>query len=127
MIETNFTERKIEIQAYLENSLLPFWLDRLGKLDNGGFVTHFDQYGNDTVRIRTEGGTAVLNNVSGIEKLKDFGQIQELRLLKEADPQQILADILSRTTVQHFELVNPSLHDIFIRIAGPEAREVNHA
>ena len=86
-----------------------------------------DQYGNDTVRIRTEGGTAVLNNVSGIEKLKDFGQIQELRLLKEADPQQILADILSRTTVQHFELVNPSLHDIFIRIAGPEAREVNHA
>jgi ABC-type uncharacterized transport system ATPase subunit len=34
---------------------------------------------------------------------------------------------MSRTRVRRFEIAKPSLHDIFVRIAGPEAREVNHA
>ena len=37
-----------EAQEYLETKLLPFWLDRCKDDENGGFITHFDKYGNDT-------------------------------------------------------------------------------
>jgi len=37
-----------ESKQYLENKLLPFWLDRCKDLKNGGFITHFDKDGNDT-------------------------------------------------------------------------------
>ena len=86
-----------------------------------------DQYGNDTIRVRVEGGTGVLQNLKGVEKINDFGQVQELRMTPACDPQDVLAAILSRTRVKHFDVVRPSLHDIFLRIAGPEAREVAHA
>ena len=46
---------------------------------------------------------------------------------QECDPQDILSKILSRTRVSSFDIVKPSLHDIFVRIAGPEAEEVNNA
>jgi ABC-2 type transport system ATP-binding protein len=59
--------------------------------------------------------------------MNDYGQAQELRLSPDGDPHAILQAILERTRVQSFEIVKPSLHDIFIRIAGSEAKEVEHA
>ncbi|MBU1950259.1 MAG: ATP-binding cassette domain-containing protein [Candidatus Eisenbacteria bacterium] len=84
-------------------------------------------YGHDTVRIRSEGGASVLEGIPGVERIQDFGKMQELRMVKETDPQKVLAEIISRTRVDRFEVARPSLHDIFIRIAGPEAKEVSHA
>jgi ABC-2 type transport system ATP-binding protein len=75
-------------------------------------------YGNDTVRIRTEGGLSALSDLEGIETVNDFGQMQELRLRRDIDSQQILATLLTRTRVWSFEVAKPSLHDIFVRIAG---------
>lgn len=85
-----------------------------------------DEYGNDTIRVRTEAGASQLDGVKGVEKVSDFGKVQELRISPDHDPQTILADIIARTRVYSFELTRPSLHDIFLRIAGPDAREVNH-
>ena len=47
-----------------------------------------------------------------------------------ANPQAILKQLTELGTIEHFELARPSLHDIFVRIAGPEAVEeevANHA
>ncbi|MFD2520490.1 AGE family epimerase/isomerase [Emticicia soli] len=37
-----------EIKNYLNSSLLPFWITRTVDTENGGFLTHFDQFGNDS-------------------------------------------------------------------------------
>ncbi len=37
-----------EVENHLVNELLPFWSKRLKDARNGGFITHFDEYGNDT-------------------------------------------------------------------------------
>jgi mannose 2-epimerase len=37
-----------EALAHLENELLPFWTTRFIDRENGGFITHFDEKGNDT-------------------------------------------------------------------------------
>ncbi|MEK7686670.1 MAG: ATP-binding cassette domain-containing protein [Verrucomicrobiota bacterium] len=86
-----------------------------------------DQFGADTVRLRVDGGAARLHDLPGVEHLDDFGQVQELRLRPGADPQQILAHLVARIPIQSFELTRPSLHDIFVRIAGPAAKEATHA
>jgi len=86
-----------------------------------------EEYGHDTLRIGAEGGVARLRDLEGVERIKDFGRIQELRMKPDADPQQILSRIMSRTSIRNFEISKPSLHDIFVRIAGPEAEEVEVA
>lgn len=39
---------KAEVENHLTKKLLPFWLDRCLDEKQGGYVTHFDQYGKDT-------------------------------------------------------------------------------
>jgi ABC-2 type transport system ATP-binding protein len=97
------------------------------KVLDGTLSSIQDKYGSDTIRIRTEDDSGVLKNLKGVEKISDFGQVQELRMGQDCDSQQVLAEIMSRTRVRSFDIVRPSLRDIFIRIAGPEAGEVNHA
>jgi ABC-2 type transport system ATP-binding protein len=97
------------------------------KVLDGTLTSIQDRYGSDTIRIQTEDGAGILRDLNGVERINDFGQLQELRMAPGCDPQEILAAIMSRTRVRSFDIVRPSLHDIFLRIAGPEARETNHA
>jgi ABC-2 type transport system ATP-binding protein len=82
-----------------------------------------DQYGSDTVRVRLDGNGAPLDTVPGVEYVTNFGRMQELRLNRGADAQQVLAALMGRGKVRHFELARPSLNDIFVRIAAPELEE----
>ncbi|NIP43900.1 MAG: ATP-binding cassette domain-containing protein [candidate division Zixibacteria bacterium] len=79
------------------------------------------QYSNDTVRINAENGNSVIDSIDGIEQIRNFGKLQELRLKKGIDPQDIITQIMSRTRVKSFDVSKSSLHDIFVRIAGREA------
>ena len=45
----------------------------------------------------------------------------------DADSQNILAAIMKKAKVFKFEITKPSLNDIFIRIASPEKKELDHA
>ena len=78
-------------------------------------------YGADTVRVRVDGGAAVLRALPEVTSVNDYGQLQEVRC---ADPQALLAALVARARVQHFEITRPSLHDIFVRIARPTAAEL---
>ncbi|MBC8358165.1 MAG: ATP-binding cassette domain-containing protein [Candidatus Aminicenantes bacterium] len=97
------------------------------KVLDGTLVSIQDKYGSDTLRVRTEGGISTLKNLDGVEKIADFGQLQELRIAPDNDHQKILSEIMSRTRVYSFELAKPTLYDIFLRIAGPEAKEETDA
>lgn len=48
MKKTFIKELRDEARKHLVNELLPFWLSRMKDKINGGFITHFDQNGNDT-------------------------------------------------------------------------------
>lgn len=86
-----------------------------------------DQYGADTLLIQTGKGAPALDGIKGISKINNYGKMQEIRLEEGADPQMILATVLKNTPLYKFEITKPSLNDIFIRIAAPERKEVNHA
>jgi len=85
------------------------------------------RYGSDTLRVRCENTKGALRALPGVERVSDFGQVQELRLQTGQDPQEVVQSLVATTRVQSFEITTPSLHDIFVRIAGPEAQEVQNA
>lgn len=104
-----------------------FMIHKGKKVLDGTLQDIQDMYGNDTIRIQTEMGLSALNGLNGIEKINDFGQVQEIRLNPKTDSQTILAGIMEKSRVIKFEVSRPSLHDIFIRIAAPERKEEAYA
>ena len=97
------------------------------KVLDGTLESIQDEYGKDTIRLQTTNGADILKNLPGVESVNDYGQIQELRIKQNSDTNLILENLIKKTRVQKFEIVKPSLHDIFIRIASPEEKEANHA
>ncbi|MBZ5626667.1 MAG: ATP-binding cassette domain-containing protein [Acidobacteriia bacterium] len=97
------------------------------KVLDGTLESIQDQYGNDTIRVSAAGGENVLENLPGVEKSRDLGQVQELRMARGCDPQEVLRELVTRGRVTSFSVTKPSLHDIFVRIAGPESAEAQNA
>ncbi|MEN8228646.1 MAG: ATP-binding cassette domain-containing protein [Bacteroidota bacterium] len=113
--------------AMAENMCDYIFMIHQGKKVLDGTLSHIqDQYGSDTIRIQSDMGADALNGVAGIEKVNDFGKLQEVRVASGIDPQQIISDLLKKTRITRFEIAKPSLNDIFIRIASPEKKEDNH-
>ena len=57
----------------------------------------------------------IYEGINDIEKVNDFGQLQEIKIKAGSDPHHIITQILSKTKVSKFEITSPSLNDIFIR------------
>jgi ABC-2 type transport system ATP-binding protein len=85
-------------------------------------------YGTDIVRVKLEenghpAGAGRLEDLPGVVQVTDFGKLQELRLAPHADRQALLAALMGRGRVAHFEQAHPSLEDIFRRIAAPDGTD----
>jgi ABC-2 type transport system ATP-binding protein len=82
------------------------------------------------VRIRTDADLAplaALEGVAGIDRLEgaDGGApLHEIRIGDRFEPQRILQACFERgIRLESFEQSEPSLHDVFVHLVGPEARE----
>lgn len=83
------------------------------------------RFGQDVVRVRTTAGASVLAGLPGVASVADTGNLQDVRL--SVEPQAFLHTLLARTTVLHFEIKKPSLHDIFKSIAHPTDADLRTA
>jgi ABC-2 type transport system ATP-binding protein len=75
------------------------------------------EHGHDLIRIRTAAGRIALDGMSEIESLNDYGNYQDIRISGPANA--FLTRLIARTDVRQFEIVRPSLADIFLNIARP--------
>lgn len=98
-----------------------FMIYRGDKVLDGTISEIKAQYGQDVLRVRVADGRTVLDQLEGILRVTDLGQHQELRLADGLDPQTLLGELMKRTRVDRFELAQPSLRDIFLDLAGPQA------
>jgi len=103
-----------------------FMIFRGKKVLDGSLASIQARYGSDTIRVETE-ARAALGELPGIERINDLGQVQELRMAAGCDPQQVLHALAARARIVTFSVVKPSLHDIFVRIAGPQPQEARVA
>ena len=104
-----------------------FMIFRGRKVLDGPLEKIQSEYGSDTIRVTADGGAEMMHGLPNVEKVRDLGQVQELRMARGCDPQEVLRTLLGRTRVSSFSITRPSLHDIFVRIAGHEVAEAQHA
>jgi ABC-2 type transport system ATP-binding protein len=83
-------------------------------------------YPANRLRIRLDNGQDLpaLDQVTETER---NGRFFELTLADSANPQQVLSQLVQRCTITHFEVVKPSLHDIFVHIAKPQQYALEEA
>jgi ABC-2 type transport system ATP-binding protein len=79
------------------------------------------RHGKNTIVLAYDGDGSFLASLPGVLKLSDFGRYVEVRMADGADAQAILRAASERLRVSRFEVVEPSLHDIFVeRVTASE-------
>jgi ABC-2 type transport system ATP-binding protein len=84
---------------------------------SGGMREIKSRYERNRVLLNYEGDNRFLRHVA-IEDYKDYGGQVEIALKPHADAQSLLREAAQMATIYKFELVEPSLEEIFIRTVG---------
>jgi len=64
-----------------------------------------------------EGDTSFLNNRS-VDSYKNYNGMAEIKLRDGADAQNLLAEAVSKARITRFEVMEPTLEEIFIETVG---------
>jgi ABC-2 type transport system ATP-binding protein len=75
------------------------------------------------VSMELEGDSGFVPALPMVRRVKPDGRRLDIELNDGADPQDLLKALVERTRVRAFEIKQPSLHEIFIRLVGPDHAE----
>lgn len=75
-------------------------------------------YGRSNVQLVYEGQDGFLNNPALVRSSNNYGNYVEVKLQGGADPQDLLNLVASRARITRFEVMEPSLEEIFIETVG---------
>ena len=76
------------------------------------------QHGKNNVQIEYEGDGDFLKKTQLVGSYNNYGNYVEVRLAPGADSQQLLRAVAERSRISKFELMEPSLEEIFIDTVG---------
>ena len=98
--------------------------DSICLLDHGEAVLQGElkqiktRFGRNGVQLEYEGEDAFLGDAALVQSFNNYGNYVEVRLMPGADPQDLLRRAASRARVNKFELMEPSLEEIFLQEVG---------
>lgn len=79
------------------------------------------QFPREHVILRTSGDVDGLERIAGVQSVSRTGDGYKLHITNEAAAQDILQLAMAQSTVQQFELKEPTLNEIFIKAVGGES------
>ena len=90
-------------------------INRSQKILDGSLRQIKKSFGRNAVALRMEGSNGILNDPSIVSNVQTHSDELEVLLTPGATPQQFLRKLVdSGANVSKFEMIEPSLHDIFI-------------
>jgi ABC-2 type transport system ATP-binding protein len=98
--------------------------DSICLIDHGKAVLQGDlkqiksNFGRHDVQLQYEGEDGFLADGDLVQSFNNYGNYVEVRLKQGADPQDLLRMAASRARVNRFELMEPSLEQIFLEVVG---------
>lgn len=98
-------------------------LNRGQKVLDGPVAEVKARHGKNTAVLAFEGDGAFLATLPGVARVSDFGGYVEIKMTEGADPQALLAAAAPRLRIRRFEIVEPSLHDIFVETVTRHGEE----
>jgi ABC-2 type transport system ATP-binding protein len=79
-------------------------------------------YGHCSVQIKYDGDASFLRDPKLVQSFNDYGNYVEVRLTPGADTQELLQQACSKARLDRFEVMQPSLEEIFIEaVSKPNA------
>ncbi|MEZ5359244.1 MAG: ATP-binding cassette domain-containing protein [Candidatus Zixiibacteriota bacterium] len=78
------------------------------------------QYGTNSIHLEIDGDGSFLHTITGIESVTEYTNYYELTVSDSVQTNDILKTIVDKVKVKRFERIEPSLYNIFIRLAGGE-------
>jgi ABC-2 type transport system ATP-binding protein len=72
----------------------------------------------NTISIELEGDAGFVRALPMVQAVRPDGRRLDVRLHDDADPQELLRMLVERARLRAFEIKQPSLHEIFIRLVG---------
>ncbi len=84
------------------------------------------EFGKNTIQINIDGDGKFIGQLVGVKSITEFNNYIELRLEENADTNRILKAVADKVTVRRFDIVEPSLYDIFIDMAKVDPTTLNN-
>jgi ABC-2 type transport system ATP-binding protein len=81
-------------------------------------------YPTNQIRVRLAPGSQMPDRLPGVESMEQTGPFWKLRVADAQRPQNLLGALIESVSVDHFEVVRPTLHDIFVDIAKPDLNAI---
>lgn len=85
------------------------------KVLEGSLAQVKKQYGRNNIVIEYDGSANFLQDSSLVNRYDDYGNYVEIHPAEGTDPQEILRRVVQEVNVSRYEIVEPSLNDIFIQ------------
>ena len=89
-------------------------INRGEKLLEGSISEVKSRYAKNTVVLSYDGDGSFLSGLPGVRSVNHFGRYVEVQMAEGADPQALLQAASARLRLSRFEVMEPSLHDIFV-------------
>ncbi len=116
-----FSTHQMEQAERLSDSLC---LINRGKVVLGGTVKDVKKmHGRNAVHVEFDGDGKFLESLPGVQNCILYKNSAEIELTPEMQPQALLAEILPSLEVRKFEILEPSLHSIFMHTVGEDKVE----
>jgi ABC-2 type transport system ATP-binding protein len=98
-------------------------INRGEKVLDGSVAEVKRRHGRNAVALAYEGDGSFLAGLPGVVRITDHGRYAEIQLADGTDPQSLLGEVAARLRVSRFEVVEPSLHDIFVERVTAHGKE----
>jgi ABC-2 type transport system ATP-binding protein len=85
---------------------------------DGALATIKHGFGNNALRLEYEGDGSFLPQLPQVQRIDDYGQYVEIQLTSGDEAQELLEVAVDRLRIRRFEIVAPTLHNIFIQLVG---------
>ncbi len=95
------------------------------KVIDGKLTDIKSRFGKNAIQIDIEGDGQFIRDLNGVKAMTEFNNYIELQLDKNADTNEILKRVVDKVTVRRFEMIEPSLYDIFIDTARVNPQDMS--
>ena len=98
------------------------------KILDGNLAQIRKEYGNNSVTVECKGNADFLKSLSGVKGVQESGSEYTLTLNNDVDGMELFATVATKAkengcTVSRYMINEPSLHAIFVSIAGKEGEQ----
>jgi len=83
------------------------------------------EHGRRLARIVYEGNAEFVADLEYVEQVSDYGREMEIELSGEKHRRHLLRELVTHLDIHHFEMSDPSLHNIFLRQVETPPEEKN--